>query len=355
MKKIIFFVLIILAATTLSGCTLLPTATSSKNVGGVFKSYDYGETWQAMNDATVNQKKSTIAGLDIYRLKIDPTNHKQIYLGSANKGVWYANDGGDNWQNISGTGIVYDLAPDPKKSGILYVSLGTKVYKTLDLGKNWQSIYLETRSKVVIDSVVVDPVDNLLIYLGTSNGEVYQTKDGGESWQLLTTVKGRVKKILINPKDNKIIYLMTPANGIYKTNDKGVTWKNLKDNYQSPDDDAKNFSGALTAYDLIFDLTQKDALVYASNFGLLKSNDGGLTWQTVKILTPANSVVITSLAINPKDNKQIYYATPTALYRSFDAGQTWLSSSSPSTRGINLIVIDQDTPNVLYLGMAIKK
>lgn len=355
MKKIFLASLIIIFALLFSGCTLLPAVSTNKNIGGVFKTYDYGETWQVINDALVNQKAASLNTIDVTKIILDPTDHKQIYLGTNSKGVWYSNDGGGLWQNILPTGVVYSLAPDPKEKGILYVSLGANVYKTLDLGKKWQSVYLETRPKIIITALSVDPQENLVVYLGTNNGEIYQTKDGGESWRLVTEISNPIKKILINPQNNKIIYLLTSTNGIYKTTDRASSWKNLKDNYQSATDKNKNFSGALTAYELIFDPTEKDALLYASRYGLLKSADGGERWQEIKTLTPPGSTTILSLAINPKNNQQIFYLTPTAIFRSFDAGKTWLSNASPSTRTLKVILIDPDTPNVLYLGMSAAK
>ncbi|HPI67317.1 MAG TPA: hypothetical protein PKZ16_02125 [bacterium] len=355
MKKFLLLALVPFLVLTLSGCTLMPSVSNSKNIAGVFKTYDYGETWKTINEGTLDQKKVSLNTIDINRIALDPTDHKQIYAGTSSRGVWYSNDGGGLWQNILSAGTVYSLAPDPKERGILYVSLGTKVYKTLDLGKKWQSIYLETRPKIAITALAVDPAENLVVYLGTNSGEVYQTADGGESWKNITKTTGQIKKILVNPKDHNIIYLLTTNNGIYKTSDRGLTWKNLKNNYQSTKDKSKNFSGALIASDLIFDPTQKDALLYASKYGLLQTKDGGENWQPIKILTPPNSAIINSLAINPQNNKQIFYATSAAIFRSFDSGQTWLSSASPSSKSPKIIIIDPDTPNVLYLGMSTAK
>ena len=147
------------------------------------------------------------------------------------------------------------------------------------------------------------------------------------------------------PKNNKIIYLATSSQGIYKSSDKGETWQNLKDNY-------KNYNGANIYRNLIFDFTKNDALLYASNYGLLKSPDGGKNWQEIKLLTPPNSIAIRSLAINPYESNQIYYATNIAFYRTFDGGQTWLTSSLPSPRIANYLLVDPVTTNVIYMGMS---
>jgi len=57
------------------------------------------------------------------------------------------------------------------------------------------------------------------------------------------------------------------------------------------------------------------------------------------------------LEIGPQDRQQIYYTTDSALYRTFDGGATWLSSRLPSSRSGQAIVVDYQTPNVIYLGL----
>ncbi len=345
MKKLIKLLILTIIAVTLTGCDLKLTS-KTKNIGGVFKSYDFGQKWQPMNLVKKEgKKKETLNNLNVNLIKLDPQNHKLVYLASRENGLWYSDNAGSSWQNLFPKGNIYDLALDPKNSGVIYISLGRKVYKTIDLGKNWRSIYLETRGGVLITALATDPVNNLLVYLGTSNGELYKTLDGGESWQIVTQGKGAIKKILINPKNNKIIYLATSSQGIYKSSDKGETWQNLKDNY-------KNYNGANIYRNLIFDFTKNDALLYASNYGLLKSPDGGKNWQEIKLLTPPNSIAIRSLAINPYESNQIYYATNIAFYRTFDGGQTWLTSSLPSPRIANYLLVDPVTTNVIYMGMS---
>ena len=361
MKKTLF-ILLLLSPIILSGCSLSLTGSSAsnKNSAGVFKSYDFGERWQASNHIK-DTAKSNLNNLNIKKIALDNNDHTKVYLAAENEGIWYSEDAGNNWQNILARGTAYDLALDPKNSGIVFASFGNQVNKTIDLGKNWQQLYLETRTNVLITSIAIDPNDNLILYLGSSNGEIYKTSDAGKSWQLIQkneNNKDIIKKIIINPQNSKIIYAATAASGIYKTTDAGKTWQNLKDNYYNLRDknNQRLFPKSEVFYDLAPDLTQPDALLYASQYGLLKSADGGKTWQEIKLLTPPNSINarINTLTINPKDNQQIYYATNSVLYRSFDGGKTWLSNSMPSIRFSSFLAVDPITPNVLYFGLTDK-
>ena len=70
MKKITSLTLLLIILTlliVLTGCNLA-FKTNSKNIGGVFKSYDFGENWQAMNvinPLVQNQKIKNINNLNI--------------------------------------------------------------------------------------------------------------------------------------------------------------------------------------------------------------------------------------------------------------------------------------------------
>ncbi len=356
-NKLFFLIIFILLPCLLAGCSIsLDFSGGQKNAGGVFKSYDFGEKWEINNKTVKGSKIKTLNNLNATVVKIDPSNHKNIYLGTRESGLWHSADAGLSWRNILASGRIYDLALESGESGVVYASTGQRIYKTIDLGKNWNEIYLEARARVLINVLAADPTRKLNAYFGTTNGEVYKTQDGGESWQLIFKVPAGsghedIKKILVNPKNNKIIYLGTAWSGIFKTSDAGKTWQNLLLKYKTEPKN-REFRNMDYFNDLVFDPSKNDALIFASNYGLLKSMDGGETWQSIKLLTPPGSVVIRTLTINPQNTKQIYYGTNKALFRTFDGGKTWLTSTLPSSRAATSLTIDSQTPNVVYLGMA---
>lgn len=353
MKKIFLLILLIIFPITLTGCSLGIT-TSSRTTGGIFKSYDFGESFEDSNKAIINNKLSNIGGVNVSVIRMDPQDNKKIYVGTNGNGIYYSENGGLEWRNIFSKGKVYDLVLDAKNSGVVYVSFGSQIYKTLDLGEKWDLIYSEERTMAKINTLAIDFVDNLTLYFGTSEGEVYKTQDGGESWKIVLEADDDIEKILVNPKNVRKIYVATRREGLYKSLDKGLSWAKLA--YYNEDDreSRRNFRGVEDFFDMAFDSTKNDALIVASDFGLLKTTDGGNFWYEVPILTPPSSknVYIRSLAINSNDGDQIYYATDQTFYRTFDGGKTWLAEKLPSTRSGNSILVDFKNGNVVYLGMA---
>ena len=95
-----------------------------------------------------------------------------------------------------------------------------------------------------------------------------------------------------------------------------------------------------------------DGLMFAATaYGLLKSPDSGDTWTRINLITPSQQSSINSLAVNPKDPKEIYYVTNTTFYSSSDGGASWRTKKLPSTRAGWQLLVKPDEPSVLFMGM----
>jgi photosystem II stability/assembly factor-like uncharacterized protein len=221
---------IILGLVFLTTACSFPFTSSPKEVGGVFKSSDYGEKWEQKNSATINNKKINISNINTKEIVFDAKDHSLIYLATRGNGLFVSENSGEEWRQIFTTGFVYSVAPDPKSRGVIYFAVDNKIYKTIDQGQSWRQIYLENRIEVQITQIAIDPSDSQNLIMGTSNGEIFQSTDAGESWKLSYETKDNIRKILINKKNPKIIYAATLRSGIYKTSDRGLTWINLKAN-----------------------------------------------------------------------------------------------------------------------------
>jgi photosystem II stability/assembly factor-like uncharacterized protein len=326
----------------LASCSL-PFSSSVGQVGGVFISSDYGENWTAQKP---EKNKIDISSVDTKEIVFDESDHSLVYLATRGNGLFVSENSGADWQQIFKTGFVSSVAVDYESRGVLYIAVENKIYKTIDMGKNWRAIYLENRPEVQITQIAIDNKNKEHLIMGTINGEIYQSKDAGESWKRVFETENNIRKILINKNNSKIVYIATISGGIFRSADGGETWKNLKEKYKDID------SSLLQYRFLAFDPGVSDGLFFVSNFGIIKTSDGGETWTKLKLLTPENSSIINVLAVNQKNNKQIYYATNSVIYRSFDGGATWLSTKNPTTRAVAFMIINPDSENMLYLGVA---
>ncbi|MFT5736114.1 MAG: photosystem II stability/assembly factor-like uncharacterized protein [Maribacter sp.] len=171
---------------------------------GLYKSTDAGKTWTHMG------LKETRHISDVY---VHPNNPDKVYVAAQGnpwgpneeRGVYLSEDGGVTWEKIlyvnQDSGIV-DMTVDPNNPDFMMVSSwefwrkpwvvhsggpGSKIYKTMDGGKNWKEISKglpELKGKMGVD---ISPANPNIVYiaidaLGDKAG-VYRSEDAGESFK----------------------------------------------------------------------------------------------------------------------------------------------------------------------------
>ncbi len=356
MKKTL--VLLTISILFLSGC-VLKFGTGISNDSGFYLSPDKGEQWvQKTEFMNIGEGRSFFNNDKPVFLKVDPQDPKALFIGSMSKGIFYSFDKGDSWQKtLSGKGVVHDLAIDPKDKCTIYAAVGNKVYKTEDCMRHWDNIHIEGLPEQSIKAVAVDGYNNNKVYIGTSGGGLFKSLDYGVSWESIKWFQSTINKIMINPNNTAQVYVATSKKGIYKSNNEGIDWFNVSGNitYKDSDGKVKIYESAYSYLDLEFDSSQEDALIYANPYGLFHSNDGGQNWDLIKLLTKPKAVTIRAVALNPKDNKEIYYMTSTTLYKTVDGGREWTTEKSPTTqRPVDLLVDVENADNLFMIAREVK-
>src|SRR5437899_8503620 len=132
-----------------------------------------------------------------------PSQPNVFYMAQVNGGVWKTDDYGRTWNPIfddQPTGSVGSIAVAPSDPNIIYVgsgeglqrpdlSVGDGIYKSTDAGQTWQ--HLGLRDGQQITSILVDPRDASRVFaavLGHPYGPneergVFRSTDGGKNWQ----------------------------------------------------------------------------------------------------------------------------------------------------------------------------
>lgn len=321
-------------------------ANTSASDGGVWKSADKGVTWvqKALIPTTSAQKRS-IGATNVITFASDPSDRKAVYIGTLEHGMFYTLDGGENWQQVAAfKGKIPSIAVDPGDKCTIYVATDNKVQRSTDCTRTWGTAYYETRTDKAITSIAISPKDGRIIFAGNTAGDLNMSSDGGNSWSTVNRFKSEVKRVLIAPYDTKIVYVATKSSGVWKSKDGGANWTDVSESL-------KQFSGAFEFKDMVLDLSAPETILYASQFGILRSADGGAKWQKVDLLTPPGSAAIYSMAVNPADGKEIYYGTATTFYSSIDGGVKWKTRKLPSSRAATAMMVDPGAPNMLYLGV----
>ena len=209
-----------------------------------------------------------------------PADPHVLYLGS--NVLFATRDGGNSWQEIS---------PDlTREDPGVPASLGPFVEADPAKGKHRGVIY----------SIAPSPKDVNLIWVGTDDGLIQITRDGGKNW------------LNITPHE------MTPWSKVAQM-------------------DASHFDTA-TAYAAINRFRLDDLHPY-----IYRTHDGGKTWQKTVTGLPDNEPVNT-VREDPERKGLLFAGTERTVYVSFDDGDHWqsLRQNLPPTSIRDLVVHNDD-------------
>ncbi len=342
MKKLILFSFLVVLVLSGAGCLQLKNAA---NDGGIFKSLDRGDGWeQKVSLLSVGQPRS-INSVNTSVLVFDPQDSNILYLGTRENGLFVSYNGGQSWQEVEKLpkAMINAVAIDPRAKHIIYVAIGNRIFKSVDCCREWQNIYLESAPGVEITTLAVDPVSSNNVLVGLSDGRLLRSANSGVSWRKAHEFDARLKQALINPNNPNIIYMVTAGKGLWRSADGGGSWQSL-------DEILKDYNGGREIDFMTLNPNLPDAFLTLSNYGLLRTDDGGQTWSDYKLLNQVGRPKIFAFTFNFKNPQEIYYATATTLFRSFDGGSNWQTKSLPSKRQPVILLTDPSASNILYLG-----
>ncbi len=138
------------------------------------------------------------------------------------------------------------------------------------------------------------------------------------------TGAGRVNFVRFNPSNSNIMYVGTPDGGLWQSTDGGTTWSTNTD-----------FLSVIGCSDLAIDPTNPNNMYLATgdlernrfSIGVLKSTDGGATWNTTGLTIPTvDGYVISRLIMNPSNPLNMLVSTNGGIFRTTDGWATCTQS-----------------------------
>lgn len=176
----------------------------------------------------------------------------------------------------------------------------------------WESIGPDNIGGRVL-SIAIHPENTNIVYAGSASGGLWKSTTGGEgpsAWSYVPTGFPvlSVSAIAIDDAHPDTIYIGTGEISRYQRPLVGVV-------------------GARSSYGL----------------GILKSTDGGVTWNTTGLSwTFGQATAIQKIVINPQNRSTVFAATSEGIYRSTDAGDSWTVSNGV-LMGMDLVIHPADT------------
>ncbi len=314
------------------------------NDGGLYFSDDYCSSWTKINNLPITQ---------FYAIDIDNSFPNRVYGGTQDNGTVRTLTGTiTNWQYILGGDGMYCLvdytnpdiifaetqwgslyksvdggnnfnwiasqfysdrknwmspyAMNPLNPDILY--FGTyRIWKTLDGGSNWLAISGDLTkgddgsTYHTITTIDVSTVNPDIVIIGTDDGRVHITTNGGGSWAAIHSgLPDRwITRVATDPFNDSIVYATVsgfrwdePLSNVFKSVDLGQNWTDIS--LGLPE---------IPMNCIALDPLIPDRIFVGSDAGVFYSSSGGLGWVGLSQGIP--NVGITSLKIHNASRKLV--------------------------------------------------
>ncbi|MGZ3499339.1 MAG: VPS10 domain-containing protein [Vulcanimicrobiaceae bacterium] len=371
-SAVLFCVLPALAQTNAASPSPAPSAspTSSPTPGPA-----YGKLkWRAVGPAASGGRIAAVAG--------SATNTNLYYAGTAGGGVWKTTNGGQTWQAVFAdqkVSAIGALAIDPTDDNTVYagtgetnprndVSYGDGLYKTTDGGKTWTKVGLENTRH--ISRIIVDPHDRNHVIagaLGDVFGDsvdrgVYVSDDAGKTWSktLYVGPQSGASDIAIDVQHPNVVYAGIwqfrrepwtfhsggDQDGLYKSTDGGKTWTRLT-GHGLPD----GITGRIGLAVAPSNGNRVYALIEASGGILWRSDDGGANWTMTSNDTIADQrpFYFSHVEVDPKDPDRVY-GISNLLALSTDGGKKFHGIADQVHGDYHAMWIAPNDPNRMIVG-----
>jgi len=340
--------------------------------GGVWKTEDSGLTWTNISDGFF--KTGSVGAIAV--ADSDPN---VIFVGmgeapvrgvatSSGDGVYKSSDAGRTWTHVGldATRHISRVVIHPGNPDIVYVAAQGSpwaptpdrgVYRSMDGGKTWKQMHHGDNNSSGASDLAIDPSNPRILYVaywdhqrtpwqvrsGGPGSAIYKTADGGETWTKLS--EGLPKQmgkigIAVSPVNPQRVWANVEADegGVYRSDDGGRSWKRTTDDRVT--------RARAWYYTAVTADPQSEDVVYVINAPLLKSIDGGKTFEPLRAPHGDNH----QLWINPRNALNMINCNDGGATVTFNGGKSWSTQDNQPTAQFYRVAVDDRFPYYVYGG-----
>ena len=309
-------------------------------------------------------------GHNVYTMAYDcRVGRRRIWASTSN--YWgtllrFSDDFGKSWTNpqespirfpsdagVSLKNIWQITVGRPEEPNVLYCGVEpAALFESRDSGETWSLVrglfdhphrprWVPGNGGLALHTIILDPTNNLRMYIAISSGGVYRTTDGGQTW----TAQNRgiramflpnknpefgqcIHKIAMHPSHPERLFLQNHW-GLYRSDDYGENWKDIANGVPS------DFGFAIISHprnpDCVYIIPVESDEFRCSCDGRLRvyrTRNGGASWEPLSRGLPQKlayeTVLRDGMTADSFDPAGIYFGTRSGqLFGSRDEGRTW--------------------------------
>ena len=283
-------------------------------------------------------------------LNLTKKEEKEKAIVNDHQGVFKSVDGGKTWEHkvkIEGEGMIdsvkiSSMIMDPNDKNVLYLgTVKNGLYKSENGADSWKKVTDENNilsGTATIYSIAVEKGNSNIIYLATLNngkGELLKSENGGKSWiesHIIAKAGKAVNVVKVDPIFSNVVYIGTKQNGFIKSEDRGKTWVAL-------------YWFNVEVKDILIDFRNNKGIIVRTANDILKSVNGGTEWKSLgKKITSSSKVKIniakvSSITMDGHNPLVIYINYLNLILKTEDGGETWkkLNTITPSKTAVGTI------------------
>ena len=218
---------------------------------------------------------------------ISPHDSKVLYTGTQR--VWRSDDYGDSWTAISG-----DLTRNESRTRLPIMD------RSWSYDAAWDLFAMSMFNTIV--NISESPLVEGLIYVGTDDGLIQVTEDGGRNWRRIDRLPGVPQRFFVNDikadlHDPDTVYVVVDdhksgdfAPYLLKSENRGRNWSSI----------AANLPERHILWRVVQDHVKPELLFVGSEFGVFFTVDGGDAWTKLKGGAP--NIPFRDLVIQTREN-----------------------------------------------------
>lgn len=316
-----------------------------------------------------------------------PSQPNVFFVGVNNGGVWKTDDYGRTWNPIFDdvpTGSVGDIAVSLSNPDILFVGsgeglhrpdlgVGDGVFKSTDGGKSWTHKGLNDIQQIA--RIIVHPTNPNVVfvaglghpYAANEMRGVFRSTNGGETWEKVLYINHNTgaMQVEFDPTNPQILFadmwehqegpwenasFSGTNSGLYKSTDGGTTWKKLTTGLPTAADGLGRIGVGISPSNPKIMFATVDS---RSKGGIYRSEDAGESWLLVNEQRRlwGRGSDFAEIKVHPK-NPDVVFVANVASYKSTDGGKSWMSlKGAPGGDDYHRIWINPLHPDIMIFAV----